>query len=750
MSSSYRPEIDGLRAVAVLSVVLFHAGFSMFSGGFVGVDIFFVISGYLITRLLVAESHRHGRVNFANFYLRRARRLLPAMLFVLSFTTVVAIWLLSPLRLESYGASLIHAVLSFPNIYFYAEADYFDSASKLKPLLHTWSLGVEEQFYYVWPVLLAFLALRKLWAPIFVIIVGFISLYFCQVILSTNPDASFYLMPFRVYEFAIGAMLVWVRPPASENVFRKNIVLAIGFGMLIYSIFWFDYLTPFPGLNALLPCVGAALCIYAGDTKYLGVVLNNRVAVGLGLISYSLYLAHWPIIVFYTLVSSGELRMVESALLFAASLLAAVFMYFLIEKPFRKVRQNNGQFLLICGFISIALAYIGASMWANEGWGWRSWVGSGSLSSQAIKQGKNYRFHVRQKICEEKGWSVCDDLIDGKINVLIIGDSHAVDALNAFEKIFPEHNFSLSELGGCPPHRDIEAITQPSHPNRADCKRLNFKRFDKDYLLKFDYVVINVLFGWYSPDHLAEYLDFLKAQGVRKVIVFGDYFVLRQDMSEILINHGYDSNKVSDEIVESNDVDEKIKVAADRHDYYFISKRDVFCASGKCSFFDADKTPFTYDQHHLSYEFASRLAVNEKNALDKYLRGLQNKTHKAPNPSVTSGTVKAEAVLTDTHNPGAKLPIISLNPASLSLCHEMAVVRVRWNVRDLPSGIGLMTQVWIKEADGNTKLFASGADVGEEVTGPWARPGMVFMLKDAGTGVVLAEVELKEQECTKP
>ena len=619
-NSAYRLEIDGLRSLAVLSVVLFHSGFSMFSGGFVGVDVFFVISGYLITRLLVAEIDRNGRINFANFYLRRARRLLPAMFFTLICTTVLAFWFLSPQQLESYGASLLHAVLSFSNIYFYSESGYFDTASTLKPLLHTWTLGVEEQFYYVWPLLLGLLAPRKWWMPIFVIIAGFLSLYVCQSILASQTDATFFLMPFRVYEFALGAILVWVKSPNSEDNTSMNVLLTIGLGMVAYSVFNFSEATVFPGVNALIPCVGAALCIYAGNAKHVGRLLRNRLAVGIGLISYSMYLAHWPIIVFYNNhINSGELRTIESLLLVAVSLAAAVFMYFVIEKPFRRVQASNGRFLLTCVLLAFSLTYLGASMWAGGGWEWRTWASSGSLSSESVTRGKDYRFHVRQEICQQKGWKACDDIIDGKVNALIIGDSHAVDALNAFDEIFPEHNFSMSQLGGCPPHNDIESITQPSHPDRLECKQLNLQRFDPEYLKGFDYIVINVLFGWYTPTHLLDYLDFLASNDIKKVVVVGDYLTLKQDMYEILNKHDYNAAAVLQQVVDASDIDRQLKAGTESYGYYFLSKRDVFCPSGRCELFDANRIPFTYDKHHLSYEFASRLAVDSKQALSDFI-----------------------------------------------------------------------------------------------------------------------------------
>jgi len=294
-------------------------------------------------------------------------------------------------------------------------------------------------------------------------------------------------------------------------------------------------------------------------------------------------------------------------------------MYFVIEKPFRRVQASNGRFLLTCVLLAFVLIYLGASMWAGGGWEWRTWASSGKLSSESVKRGKDYRFHVRQEICQQKGWGACDDTIDGKVNALIVGDSHAVDALNAFDKIFPEHNFSMSQLGGCPPHNDIESITQPNHPDRMQCKQINMQRFDLEYLKRFDYIVINVLFGWYTPAHLLDYLAFLADHDIKKVVVVGDYLTLKQDMYEILNKHDYNAAAVLQQSVDANDIDRQLKASTESYGYYFLSKRDVFCPSGRCELFDANGIPFTYDKHHLSYEFASRLAVDAKQALSDFI-----------------------------------------------------------------------------------------------------------------------------------
>jgi len=309
-------------------------------------------------------------------------------------------------------------------------------------------------------------------------------------------------------------------------------------------------------------------------------------------------------------------------------------MYFVIEKPFRRVQASNGRFLLTCVLLAFVLIYLGASMWAGGGWEWRTWASSGSLSSDSVTRGKDYRFHVRQEICQKKGWKACDDVIDGKVNALIIGDSHAVDALNAFYEIFPEHNFSMSELGGCPPYHDIESITLPKHPDRLACKQLNVKRFDVEYLKQFDYIVINVLFGWYTVDHFEEYLLFLHKNDIKNVVVLGDYLVLETEIYEILNQHGYSSSKVMAQVNNGEGIDTPLRALVERFSYLFISKRSKLCTGGDCEVFDVNGIPFTYDQHHLSLEFAARIGTESKFEIDAYLGSLSTVAASAITPSV--------------------------------------------------------------------------------------------------------------------
>ena len=336
LGGRYRPDIDGLRTIAVLAVLFFHLDIALFSGGYVGVDVFFVISGFLITRNIVNDIEAE-RFRFSNFYVRRARRLFPALFFTLALTLAVGAFILTPDHMARLGNSLIFALFSLSNFYFWSASGYFDTAAELKPLLHTWSLSVEEQYYLIWPAILVALMSRKSPRLVLCILVltGLLSLYFTETWLSTDGAGAFYLPMFRVIEFAFGAVCVWAcRYPPPTNA-AAEILTALGLAMIALAVFAYDRETRFPGLAALTPCFGTALLIYAGPAKYLGRILDNRLCVGIGLTSYSLYLVHWPIIVYYKYWKLEPLSPLDQTIIVAVSIALATWMYFFIERPFR-------------------------------------------------------------------------------------------------------------------------------------------------------------------------------------------------------------------------------------------------------------------------------------------------------------------------------------------------------------------------------------------------------------------------------
>lgn len=336
---NYRREIDGLRALAVVPVVLFHAGLDAFSGGFVGVDVFFVISGYLITSILIEDLDR-GRFSIANFYERRIRRIFPA-LFLVILTCIPLAWLLMiPENLKDFSQSIGAVVIFLSNILFWKESGYFDAPAGEKPLLHTWSLAVEEQYYLFFPVLLYFLWRFGGRATLAVLIsLALISLASTEWGLRHDAAANFYLLPFRIWELMAGsicAIILWRAWPRGQDVFST-----VGLSMIVASIFIFDSRTPYPSFYTLLPVIGACLYIlFARPDGVAGKVLGVRAFVGIGLVSYSAYLWHQPLFAFVRLGSPYEPSRVTMLSMVFLTFILAFLSWKFVEQPFRRRGAN--------------------------------------------------------------------------------------------------------------------------------------------------------------------------------------------------------------------------------------------------------------------------------------------------------------------------------------------------------------------------------------------------------------------------
>ena len=322
------------------AVVLFHAKLGFAAGGFVGVDVFFVISGYLISSI-IAKELGEGDFSFRNFYLRRVRRILPALYFVLVLAFVASLFVLFPRDQMSFSRSLLATLFFGSNIFFFSESGYFAAAADRQPLLHTWSLGVEEQFYFLWPLLLAlgFRYFRKRMNAVLGLIT-LASLLASGVLVWTHPTTTFYLLPTRLWEMSLGGLLSLGFFPQPKSKLFAHAEGAIGLALVLGSASMYSYSTTFPGFSALPPCVGAALLIRAGKCDaFVRRILSMRPIVGLGLLSYSLYLWHWPIFVFYGQLFPGAHSAGISILLIAASTAMAAFSLLVIENPIRRRKR---------------------------------------------------------------------------------------------------------------------------------------------------------------------------------------------------------------------------------------------------------------------------------------------------------------------------------------------------------------------------------------------------------------------------
>ncbi len=513
------------------AVLLFHAGFVTFSGGFAGVDVFFVISGFLITRLIVNEVHTTGTFRFGHFYVRRVRRLFPALLATLWLSFIGAAFLFAPQFLSRIGGALVAALFSVSNIYFWAESGYFDPDAILKPLLHTWSLGVEEQFYLVWPVLVV-LAVRNRsgWiGPACIGVSGVASFMFAldmadgrlaildvmygigDAARADGPAAVFFLAPFRVFEFAIGALCVWLAADRKMPDLFAEALLAIGLALIALAVLLLDEAATFPSWNALLPCLGAAFVILAGAPPIFGKVLTNPVAIGLGKISYSLYLVHWPAIVFYRYWTFRPLSAGEGAGLIVVSILLAVPMFHLVERRFRlrgAEEVRSSAFLRQSALAVIVSGLCWAGLWSSNGWLWRYPEGVREQLSYDVEALNVYVW--KRFLAEERGF---DD--SGRQKLLVVGDSMAADFVNILGEGGWANSVDLATVPVVDNCKTLFPVSDEYYKTylpkvEESCRRQHAKNLRRSIFAEADAIVVAFEWSDASADILDEQLAVLR------------------------------------------------------------------------------------------------------------------------------------------------------------------------------------------------------------------------------------------------
>lgn len=482
---NYRKEIDGLRALAVIPVILYHAGLQGFAGGYVGVDIFFVISGYLITTILISEMQA-GTFSLIGFYERRARRILPALFLVLLVCLPFAWLWLQPLALTNFSESLVAVTLFISNIFFWKHGGYFDIESELNPLLHTWSLAVEEQYYVIFPLFLM-LAWRfgKKWIVGLLLIGSMASLALAYKGSLTFSTTAFYLLPGRGWELLVGAFTAFyltsnkVAPTAKKSLVNQ-LFGTLGLALIIYSIVYFNKDTPFPGLYTLVPTIGAALIILCTSQQTaVGKLLGSKVFVGIGLISYSAYLWHQPLFSFARHHSFGE---PSQALLIALSIASIVLAYFswkYVETPFRdKNRIKRKQIFTFAAIGSIVFIAIGVIGSKKEGFPNRYYVPEALSASFGVSTKANECFD-KPGIHARADW-LCDlgSKQTEKPTFMMFGDSHSRSMFDAFDTVASNKSLHGNFTGtyNCTPLLGIHVLRRGQ--GETDCNALNTRIYE--------------------------------------------------------------------------------------------------------------------------------------------------------------------------------------------------------------------------------------------------------------------------------
>jgi len=471
----YRPEIDGLRALAVIPVILFHAGFEYFNGGYIGVDIFFVISGYLITSIIIKEQEADN-FSLLSFYERRARRILPALFLVIFISSIFAWFLLSPADLKNFGQSLFAAATFSSNILFWIESGYFDTAVELKPLIHTWSLAVEEQYYLIFPIfMILFWKLGIKTITYILIIVFVLSLLGAQLISSFDlysdlSSASFYLLPTRIWELLIGVFsAIYLK---NNNFFKSvrinNVLSILGVSLIIFAITSFNKSTPFPSLYTLIPTIGTMLLITSVNPKtILYKFFSWSPLVGVGLISYSAYLWHQPILAYARHIKMDGLSDLIILVLCASSVGLAYLSWRFVEKPFRDKQITTSKF--IAYFSSIGILFfiaIGSYFHFSNGASHRV-IFKQSLVDSFMPINYEDCFSVEFNHYAEN-WGCSIGAEKEHYDLVFFGDSHSLSLKNLIADLAFKNNLSVFYTGanGCLPFLGV-------FPDRNDQYKYN-------------------------------------------------------------------------------------------------------------------------------------------------------------------------------------------------------------------------------------------------------------------------------------
>ncbi len=617
----FRPDVEGLRAVAIVPVVAFHADPSLLPGGFVGVDVFFVISGYLITALLL-ERLAADRYSIASFYAARVRRIFPALFAMLLVATPFALWLLSSKGLLEFGRTLYTTALFYSNMHL-KRTDYFAPAAELNPLLHTWSLAVEEQYYIVFPLLLALL--YRHWrsgiAPVLAG-VGLISLAGSAWWLHSDPALAFYGAPSRTFELMVGSLLAMggaSRWPALPRAAREGLA-AVGLGGIVLACFVFDADTPFPGPAALLPCIGTALVIWAGaggDTL-VGRGLSLSPLRWVGARSFSLYLWHWPTLVFLRHWSVGEPTAWQTALAVALSVVLASLSLRFVEAPSRRAAVPERRWLLM-GLACIALMLAVAWVLIKHPLA----VRHADAQQQRYERGTN-DLNPQRRQCHggnNKQISYDQRCRFGDPTVppqtAIWADSYGAELAVAMGESLAAQGASVAQISSsrCPPSLGLVV------PGRSSCTAHNdeiFRALVADAAVTR--VVIVARYDNYLPGQpeafeagLRRSIDGLTRVGKRVVVLepWPLYSYPVPDALSLLYRTGRDPNRVGQSLAgyrrDHAAALAMVQRLGDMPGVSVVKTSDALCASGVCAV-TADGDPLYFDGNHVSLRGA-RLIV---------------------------------------------------------------------------------------------------------------------------------------------
>jgi peptidoglycan/LPS O-acetylase OafA/YrhL len=610
---AYRPDIDGLRALAVLSVMAFHLQIRFASGGFIGVDVFFVISGFLITSIILSDLDRN-RFLLSDFYARRIRRILPALIALLLAATVLAFFLCLPLDLLDYASNLFAASMSVSNIYFGLHSGYFEPISLSRPLLHTWSLGVEDQFYLLFPPTV--LLLRR-WIPRHLPLalgvlaaISFAASWFESV---NRPDIAFFMPWTRACELLFGSLLATGSIPRAPSFLARNLASVLGMLLIATSFVFVNAAGPLPGLGVLIPCGGAMLLIWSGQAHsaagdsplprptLLARLLGSRPLVFVGLISYSLYLWHWPVVVFQGISLWGsELppRFLK-AILFLISFLLAILSWRFVEQPFRDgiLRLKRRYAFIFAATSSLFLIALALTIPAAKGFPARFATRAVEVGSYTHEKPNNRFGSCMVTRARDFQPDPCLREDPDKANWLLIGDSHAAAQWQGLVAAYPGIHFLQGTLSSCLP---APATTDG---DCGDLSRMIFLHFLATHHIEGMIVEAR----WYSTDipRISRLVAWTREHLIPLTII-GPTQEYEAPLPLLL---AYEIQRHDPTLADRHrkkrvaDLDAELAgLARDQWKVPYISLISLVCPSGQCNtYVDANRTvPVLIDRDHLS------------------------------------------------------------------------------------------------------------------------------------------------------
>ncbi len=598
----YRLDIDGLRAIAILPILLLHCGVSQLRGGFVGVDIFFVISGYLITTILVRDIEQ-DRFSLIRFYRHRIVRILPALAVMMVITLVVGCFVLLPNALRDLGRSAAATGIFGSNIYFYLTSDYFAAASDSKPLIHTWSLAVEEQFYLLYPLLL--LALRRLDKRQLARVIAAIaagSLAVGAWFAASDPAAGFYLLPARIWELALGALVALGAAPTIADARVRALLCWGALATIAASVVVIGNGWPFPVPFALPPALATAALIAYGGTGVTASILSLAPLRAIGLISYSAYLWHRPIIAFHQVNHGTQFRWSDTLLLIAASLGAATLSYLLVERPIRR-RWRDGASLrphfiaagLIGGFVVAGLAIAAHAE--------RIRALPASLQTLAAYQGWDATAAGRRQFDTDRCFTLptgkpfdpaCLAYVPDKRNLLLMGDSHAAHFAQALRDTLPDAHILQATAAGCRPLIDGKGL--------RGCRAVMRQAFEAIDPARIDTVILSALWLDFEEQQLIDTIADLRRRGVR-VLVLGPSVEYDNDLPLILVQAAQRGDPALPERLRRADrfaTDRRLASRVRQAGASYVSLIDLECPKERCRLIAPDGAPMHFDHSHMT------------------------------------------------------------------------------------------------------------------------------------------------------